>query len=216
MLKICIKSIIVSTLILLLFTSCKKKPQVPANILLNKGLKYAKSKKYDSCISELSKIDDLYPYSSESKSAAPVLIYCHYMNKDYETVYPMIESFESLYPTSDQISYLYYIKGLAYFRSIKNHKKSMQIIDNLENTITSLNERDSSSIYAQNLSELLPFIAQIRINNQIYTAQNYVITHNHISAAERYSNLLKQDLTSSEKEKLENSFLAVLQNLGAK
>ena len=215
--KIFTKNIIFSLLLLCFGVfSCKKKPPIPAQVLLNKGLKYAKQKKYDSCIAELGKIDDLHPYSGESKTAMPVLIYCHYMNKDYETIYPMIESFESLYPNSDQISYIYYLKALSYFRSIKSHRKSMDLIENLENTIMALYERDPDSQYSKNLFELLPFIEEIKNNNKIYIAQNYVKTHDYISATNRYTELLSQNLDEKQQENIEKSFFAVLKNMGIK
>jgi outer membrane protein assembly factor BamD len=196
--------------------SCKKKPPIPADVFLTKGIKYAKQKKYDSCVSQLAKIDELHPYSAESKTGMPVLIYCHYMNRDYETIYPMIESFESLYPNSDQLSYLYYIKALSYFRMIKNYRRSMEVILNLENTIFALYERDSQSKYAENLLHLLPFVAEMKLQNKIYTAQYYVSQQDYIAATGRYTEILSQDLEEKQREELEKSFSSVMKNMGVK
>jgi outer membrane protein assembly factor BamD len=214
--KISTISIVLSFALIVGLAGCKKKPPIPADVLLAKGLKYAKNQKYDSCISELGKIDELHPYSNESKTATPVSIYCHYMNKDYEAIYPMIESFESLYPNSDQISYLYYLKALSYFRTIKNHRKSMELLDNLENTTVALYDRDPESKYSENLFHLLPFIVETRLDNKIYVAQHYVISQDYIAAAGRYSELYSQDLNATQKENVEKSFSAVLKNLGIK
>lgn len=217
MLKISIKKIIFSTIACcLLVFSCAKKQEIIANTFLEKGLKYAKEKKYDFCVQNLSKIDENFPYSPESKTAMPVLIYCHYMNGDYETIYPMIESFRSLYPNSDQIPYLYYIKALSYFRAIKSHRKSMEIVKNLEETIFALYEIDSESQYAKNLVELLPFIEKMKMNNQMYAVQYYVSQQDYISAAKRYSEMLSHNLNEENRTKIEESLGAVLKNMGVK
>ena len=202
--------------VFLVFFSCKKHQEVPASIFFDKGLAGAKKKNYESCVYNLTKIDEISPYSSHAKTAQPVLIYCHYMQKNYDQIHPMVENFESIYPTSNQLTYLHYISALSYFRVIKSHRKSMQTVHNLTLKIQKVNEIDPYSVYAENLNKLLPFIAQIQDENTLYIAQNYAKTNDFISAAARYSALQEKTLYKETEKIVENSMSSVLMNLGIK
>ncbi len=202
--------------VFLIFFACKKQKDIPASVFFDKGISSAKKKNYESCVYNLGKIDEISPYSSHAKTAQPVLIYCHYMQKNYEQVHSMIENFESIYPTSDQLSYLHYISALSYFRVIKSHRKSMQTVQNLALKIQKVNEIDSYSVYAENLNKLLPFIAKIQDENTLYIAQNYAKTNDFISAAARYSTLQEKTLHEETEKIVENSMNDILMNLGIK
>ena len=201
--------------ILLGISSCKKKEK-QADYYYNKGINAAKKRNYQSCVFNLNKIDEISPYSQESKNASPVLIFCHYATKDFEEMHSEIEGFESLYPTSPELPYLYYLKTLSYYKIFKNHKKSLQIIDSLNNGIAKVTEIDDSAEFTPNLSILLPFIEEVREKNSLYIANNYAITGNYISSASRYSQIYQATSNDETKKIVENSMQSVLTNLGIK
>lgn len=207
--KICC-SILIGTLLF----ACNPKVSPSADVLLQKGLKAAKQKKYESCIYNLGKIDDVAPYSNNSKISTPVLIYCHYMQGGYEEVEPMIDNFESVYPNNEQLPYVYYLRGLSHFRMLKNHKKSLNNVESLLLVIKRLDEIAPESKYAQNLNKLRPFLLDVQRKHAMYIAQNYVVTHNFIAAASRYANLYELTLNGETEKMIEKSMDAVLLNLG--
>jgi|GEM_PF-6591807 len=206
-------------LLLLIFlaitTSCKKKEK-QANYYYEKGINAAKKNNYQSCVFNLNKIDEISPYSQESKNASPVLTFCHYAINDFEEMHTEIESFESLYPTSPELPYLYYLKTLSYYKIFKNHKKSLQIVNSLKNGITKVAEIDDSAEFTPNLNILLPFIEEVHEKNALYIANNYAVTGNFISAASRYSQLYQSTSSEETKKIVENSMQPVLKNLGIK
>jgi outer membrane protein assembly factor BamD len=211
---ITIKNAAFSLLLCLLVFACKKKPEPTADALLEKGLKNAKEQKYESCIYNLGKIDEIAPYSTHSKTSTPVLIYCNYMQGNYENIQTMIDNFESVYPNNEQLPYVYYLRGLSHFRMIKNHKKSLQNIDNLLTVITRLNEIAPESKYTENLNKIIPFILELQDKHTLYIAQSYVKTQNFIAAMSRYSTLYEGTLTDETKKIIANSMEGVLGNLG--
>jgi len=200
--------------VLSLLTSCKKHEK-QANFYFDKGVLAAKKKNYQSCIFNLNKIDEMAPYSQESKSAAPILIFCHYAMKDFEAMHSEINNFESLYPTSSELPYLYYIKTLSYYKTFKDHKKSLQIVESLESGIDKINEIDTTGSYSRNINMLIPFIEDVKEKNSLYIANNYAISQNFISAAARYSQAYNNS-NEDNKKIVENSMDAVLRNLGIK
>ena len=201
--------------ILVAMASCKKKEK-QVDFYYAKGIKAAKKHNYQSCVFNLNKIDEISPYSQESKNASPILTFCHYAIKNFEEMHAEIESFESLYPSSPELPYLYYLKTLSYYKIFKNHKKSLQIIDSLKNGITKVAEIDDSAEFMPNLNILLPFIENVREKNSIYIADNYAITGNFISAASRYSQIYQSTSSQETKKLVENSMQPVLKNLGIK
>lgn len=211
---ITIKSVVFSLILCLAAISCKKKPDVSPEELLEKGLNNARKKNYESCIYNLGKIDEIAPYSTYSKTSTPVLIYCNYMQGNYEKLQAMIDNFESVYPNNEQLPYVYYLRGLSYFRMIKNYKKSLQNIENILVVITRLNEIAPESKYAENLNKIIPFVLELQDHHNLYIAQNYVKTQNFIAAANRYSTLYEGTLNNETKKIIENSMNATLSNIG--
>ena len=166
--------------------SCNnKKQQLSAEKLFEKGIIAAKKKNYQSCIFNLGKVDEIAPYSPESKKSKPVLIFCHYMMREYDTVETEIQSYESLYPTSSEIPYLYYINALSHFREIKTHKKAQDAVQKFKVTAEKVFEKAPNSQYAQNLHLLYTFILEIEEAHKMYIAQNYLLDRNFISAVPR-------------------------------
>lgn len=213
MLKITTQSIVYSLLCVFLF-ACKKKNEDEPAKLLEKGIQKAIVKNYDSCIFHLSKIDDISPYSEHSKTGMPVLVYCHYMLRDYEQIHSMVESYESLYPSDSQLPYMHYLSALSYFRQIRNHKKSLLIDDKLLLEIQRVNEIAPYSPYAENLNKLLPFIAQMYDSHTLDIAQFYAKTNNYISSAQRYSTLYRETSSDETKKIVEKSIKPILLNMG--
>ena len=201
--------------ILLAISSCKKKEK-QGDYYYEKGVNATKKRNYQSCVFNLNKIDEISPYSQESKNASPILTFCHYAIKDFEAMHAEIESFESLYPASSELPYLYYLKTLSYYKIFKNHKKSLQIVDSLKNGITKVAEIDDSTEFTPNLNILLPFIEEVHEKNALYIANNYAITGNFISAASRYSQIYQSTSSHETKKIVENSMQPVLKNLGIK
>lgn len=199
--------------IIIAISACKNKEDKP-DFYLQKGIASAKSKSYQSCIMHLNKIDEIAPYSEESKNAQPILIFCHYANKDYETMYSEIENFESLYPTSSHLAYIYYLKALSYYRIIKNHKKTLQIIENLEHAIAKVNLLDQNGQYLENLNKLRPFIEYTKESHFLYIANNYATTNNFISSAARYTKLYEETTNEDTQKIIANSMQDVMLNMG--
>ncbi|MFT4967884.1 MAG: outer membrane protein assembly factor BamD, partial [Candidatus Deianiraeaceae bacterium] len=160
------------------------------------------------------KIDDVSPYSTYSKSATPVLIYCNYMQGNFDSIHPMVEGFESLYPISNQLPYLYYIRTLAYFRVIGNYRKSMQNIENMFTMIHKLNNIAPESEYTQNVNKLIPYTVELQDKKDLYIAQNYLNMDNFISSGSRYSKLYTKTLDRQLKQNVEESMIDILKNLG--
>lgn len=204
-----------SVVIIALLFACKKKEK-QADYYYNKGINAAKKHNYQSCVFNLNKIDEISPYSQESKNASPILTFCHYAIKDFEAMHSEIESFESLYPTSPELPYLYYLKTLSYYKIFKNHKKSLQIVDSLKNGIAKVSEIDNSAEFTPNLNILVPFIKEVYEKHSLYIANNYAITGNFISSASRYSQIYTSTSSEETKKVVENSMQPILKNLGIK
>lgn len=213
------QKIIYRQLLILIFIailSCSKKNEPEADIFLKKGFEGAKKKNFETCIYNLSLIDEKFPYSSHSKKSEPVLIYCHYMQKNFETVHTMTESYESLYPNSESLPYLYYLRAISYYRVFKNYKKSSENLDKLILMVKLLNQIAPESEYAENLNKLLPFIGEVQDKHTLYVVQNYIKTQNYIAAVGRLSELYDTTLDEETKKMTEKMMQEILINFGVK
>ncbi len=93
---------------------------------------YIKINNLESALTELDKIQVLYPSSKYASKSMLVTAYIHFLNKDYEKTRALADTYKSYYPGSDNIVYANYLEAMTYYVLMKKNEYSQ------ENTIRAL------------------------------------------------------------------------------
>lgn len=117
------------------------------NVIANNSLStiYASSKKkiqhsdFSSAIKELEIMNKLYPYCAYSQQIQLNLIYAYYKSGNFSSSKKLINDFLRLYPTSRNIDYVLYIRGLS----------NMESYNNLEKNFFDINKTNCDPAYAR-------------------------------------------------------------------
>ncbi len=116
-----IKVILIGFIALLFVSGCATKNAREllagknAEELYETGQQSLQQKRYKDAIMNFEVLQSNYPYSEFAEKSHRDLIYVYYESGDYVGAATSADRFTRLYPTSPDIAYVYYIKGLANF-----------------------------------------------------------------------------------------------------
>ncbi len=102
------------------------------NNTLNDNELYALAKEnisnnqFDLALSQLDKIQVLFPSSPYSNKSMLFSAYIHFMLQDYEKARVIAENYKKYYPGSDDIVYANYLEAMTYFVTIKKNNYSQK------------------------------------------------------------------------------------------
>ena len=82
--------------------------------------------RFDLALSQLDKIQVLFPSSPYSNKSMLFSAYIHFMMKDYEKARAIAENYKKYYPGSDDIVYANYLDAMTYFVTIKKNNYSQK------------------------------------------------------------------------------------------
>jgi outer membrane protein assembly factor BamD len=89
-----------------------------AEEIYNNGLDYIYELDYLRAIDEFKRVEDQYPYSSWVRSAIIMTAWAHYLINQYDAAAAFLDRYISLYPGTDEIAYVYYLKAMCFYERI--------------------------------------------------------------------------------------------------
>ncbi len=122
--KLLLGTVLLASIGLTACTSSADKGQSPgdafqgqsAEQIFNAGETALAKKHYKDAIKHFEGLDALYPFSSYEEQSQMDAIYAYYMSSDYESAAAAADRFIRLYPRSEHIDYVYYMKGMAHYQ----------------------------------------------------------------------------------------------------
>ena len=86
----------------------------PADTLYNQGLANLEAGRLKEASAKFAAIDRQHPYSEYARKALVMSAFTNYRQGNYDEAINMARRYVSLYPTSEEAAYAYYIAGLSY------------------------------------------------------------------------------------------------------
>jgi len=195
--------------IILLGTGCSSnKPSVSekyqgqaAKELFIAGEKALNEESFRKSVEYFEALDSLYPFSPYSEQAQLDLIYVYYKTDDYASTVATIDRFIHLYPRSDAIDYVYYMRGLAHFEQDRGILQKIFTTDASKRDInfarqayadfSQLLQRFPKSRYAEDAKQHMRYIRDILAQHELGIAQYYMQRKAFVAAANRASSIIQ-------------------------
>lgn len=145
--------------------------------LFDKAKKLISNKQYDLALSQLDKIEILFPSSEFSSKSMLLKAYVNFLLKDYEKTRVLAESYIKYNPGSEDIAYALYLDAMTYYISIKksnysqeNGNKALEkftyISNNYQNSKYEIDIITKIEIINNNLAEGKVKIAKYYLDNK--------------------------------------------------
>ncbi len=90
----------------------------PADKTYNEGLANLDAGRLDEAAKKFAAVDRQHPYTEWARKSLVMAAFTNYRKGNYEEAISMAKRYNTLYPTSPESAYAYYIIGLSYFRQI--------------------------------------------------------------------------------------------------
>ena len=87
--------------------------------LFNKAQEYISEKQFELALTQLDKIQVLFPSSVYASKSMLLDAYVNFLTKDYEKTRAIAENYKKYYPGSDDLVYANYLEAMTYYVSIK-------------------------------------------------------------------------------------------------
>ena len=145
--------------------------------LFDKAKKHISNKQYDLALSQLDKIEILFPSSEFSSKSMLLKAYVNFLLKDYEKTRVLAESYIKYNPGSEDIAYALYLDAMTYYIGIKksnysqeNGNKALEkftyILNNYQNSKYEIDIITKIEIINNNLAEGKVKIAKYYLENK--------------------------------------------------
>jgi outer membrane protein assembly factor BamD len=94
--------------------------------LFERANKFINNNQFDLALSELDKIDVIYPSSIYANKSILLSAYINFLKKDYEQTRAIVENYKKYYPGSKDIVYANYMEAMTYYILIKKPNYSQK------------------------------------------------------------------------------------------
>lgn len=164
------------------------------------GVYYMRDKSYSEAIKRFEALDVQYPFGRDTEKAQLYLIYAYYMREDYPLSVAASERFIRIHPTSPNVDYAYYMRGMSNYyqnlglierwfaidlatRDLTQIKKSYQSFAELE-------ARFPNSRYTPPAHQYLVYLRNVMAQHELEIAQYYYGRKAYMAAANRAASVV--------------------------
>ena len=210
-----------------LTSSCSKDEaeiERPEELYYEQAQRRIKVNNYFGAIESLQRIETQYPFGRYAEQAQIELVYCYFMNGEFEASHSASERFIRLHPRHPNIDYAYFIKGLSsYTRDagllarIANTDLSERDVSGAKLSFSELTEfltRFPESQYAPYAKQRLIYIRNLVASNELHAAEYYLERKAYVASIKRASYVLENIPNSDQNHRALQVLRVAYENLG--
>ena len=165
------------------------------------GQRALAKEEYTSATQHFEALDALYPFNANNEQAQLGLMYAYYENDDNASVVATAERFIRLYPRSEHLDYVYYLKGLANFNQDRGWFLRYAYVDLAQRDPGTMEDayKDFSQIvqqfpnsrYASDARQRMVYLRNLFAGYELQVAKYYMKKGAYVAAANRASDFAK-------------------------
>jgi outer membrane protein assembly factor BamD len=188
--------LIVLLIAILVLGGCSKKGKTRAfgggpEKLYGKALSLFNRGKYQTAMDVFKDVRNYYPESSEAVRAEIKIADCHFFLLEYEEAVAIYEEFRKLHPYHEDIPYILFQIGQAYFRQVKSADRDQAPARKALSNFSYLVENYPPSIFTETAKEKIPICRQSLAEHEFLVGRFYYKKGNYQGAAARFQRILE-------------------------
>jgi len=121
----------------------------PVEELYNEAMDALLVEDFATATEKFDEVERQHPYSLWANKAQLMAAYSYYLSNLYDEAIVALDRFIQLHPTSKDIAYAYYLKGLSYYEQISDVARDQLMTELAQNTLGELIKRFPKSKYAR-------------------------------------------------------------------
>lgn len=177
------------------------------------GKDFLSEGRYLKAIKQFSEIERLYPFSKLAAKSQVMMAYTHYKDATYDEAISVIERFTRFSPGHEDISYMYYLKALAWYDRIADVKRDQRITNQAMTALEEVVKRFPQSSYARDAKLKIDLVRDHLAGKEMEIGRYYLKDRKFVAGINRFSRVVKKyERTSHVEEalyRLTESYLAL-------
>lgn len=179
-----------------LVAGCSKKDDVdlaayvdtidPPDVLYNQGLANLDAGRLKEAAKKFTAIDRQHPYTEWARKALVMGAFTNYRQGNYDEAVNMAKRYISLYPTSKEAAYAYYIVGLAYYRQIPDITRDQKDTQRAVSALQELVDRFPNSEYVADAKDKIRFCREQLAGKEMQVGRYYQERKQYLAAIKRF------------------------------
>ena len=128
---------------------------VPPETLYNSALSDMDAQRYMTAITTLQKLERQHPYSQYNEKAKLMTVFANFQIGHWTDAITAADQYIALFPSSDQMPYVLYLKGNSYFNQITDATRDQQTSQNAMDAFRTIVQTYPKSQYAKDAADKL-------------------------------------------------------------
>ena len=178
-------------------TKIQAEPIVPVETQYQAVLKDMDEQHYNQAVTDLQLLERQHPYSDYNEKAKLMETYANYRMGHFPDAITASDRYIALFPDSDQIAYVLYLKGTAYFAQMTDITRDQQDTQDTIDTYTLLIANYPKSDYAKDAQLKLAIAVDQLAGKEMSVGRYYEGNGQYPAAINRFRNVVDHYQTSS-------------------
>ena len=170
---------------------------IPPETLYTQALAEIDGKHYAAGLETLKKLERQHPYSEYNEKAKLMEVYANYHTGKFDAAIAAADRYVALYPGSDELPYVLFLKGTAYFAQITDVTRDQQITRNAIDVYTLLIANYPESKYAKDAKDKMLIAVDQLAGKEMSVGRYYEGNGQYAAAINRFRNVVDKFQTSS-------------------
>lgn len=170
---------------------------VPPDTLYNSAIADMDGQRYITAISTLQKLERQHPYSEYSEKAKLMQVFANYQIGRWDDSISAADQYIALFPSSDQMAYVLYLKGNAYFNEMSDITRDQQTSQNAIDAFQQIVSNYPKSQYAKDASDKLLVAYDQLAGKEMSVGRYYEGNGQYAAAIGRFRTVVDKYQTSS-------------------
>ena len=178
-------------------TKIKDEEIVPAETLYQTALTDMDKQYYNGAIEALKKLERQHPYSEYNEKAKLMEVYANYRIGKFDEAILAADRYMALFPSSDEMAYVLFLKGTAYFAQITDITRDQQLSQDAISTYTLLITNYPKSEYAKDARDKMMIAVDQLAGKEMSVGRYYAGNGQYAAAINRFRVVVEKYQTST-------------------
>jgi len=175
----------------------KDEPIVPPDTLYNAAVAQMDAQNFNTAIGTLKMLQQQHPYSQYNEKAGLMTVFANYQLQHYSDAILAADQYIALFPASDQMAYILYLKGMSYFNQITDITRDQQTSQNAIDAFTQVVQSYPKSQYAKDSADKLQIAYDQLAGKEMSVGRYYEGNGQYAAAIGRFRTVVDKYQTSS-------------------
>ncbi len=178
-------------------------PEIPADDLYNQGLAKLKAKDFEAAAKKFGELEKQYPFSQWARKGLLMQTFAQYQKPSYDDAVQSAQRYISLYPTSPEAPYMYYLAGMSYYNQVPDAMRDQTSAEKALQIFSQLIEKYPKSEYVADAKYKMQVARDQLAAKEMAVGRFYLNRKNYPAAINRFHDVLaKYQMTRHTEEAL--------------